>query len=149
MLKRLIAFGLIATAGLTLSPARADTTSGTITVPSTDTGDVLSVPTRQERCAYVLGGDASNGLVGWHVSLSAAEADGTHAFTLTGVGANVYIVFYSDLGTCDNNPSPTTTGFESGEVVAPTQSGTIPEDSTDALIVTINQPNAGFTLSIS
>lgn len=97
LLMPLMLAGLI----LAFQPAHAArTVSGTIL---TGLGTVS-----QARCVYILGGEATNGLVGWGVPITPAEADGTHTISLitTTSGSQVWGYFYEDLGSCDGVDGP-------------------------------------------
>lgn len=130
-------------------PARADhaarTVSGSILVP-TVTVPSVGIFSRQARCAYLLAGEDSNGLVGWVVELDADEGDGDHTFTASAAGADIAVVFYESLGTCDNAPGPVTTGdsLNPGD-----EAGVIPFGTTSAIVVVEGAANAAFEFAIA
>ncbi|MFN2613436.1 MAG: hypothetical protein ABR552_01280 [Actinomycetota bacterium] len=142
----------IAVFGFVPAHANAHTVSGTILVPSvteptvgTTLGGTL---TRQERCAFLAGGHTSDGLVGYAVDLT--DADAGHSFTLSSDNDQVYVAFYSDLGTCDGvvtGGGPTVEA--SAAAPAASISGTIPAFSTTALVVVLGTPNGNFSMSIA
>lgn len=144
--KKLLVVALFATllASMVGAQAHGRTVEGTILAPTTDVG--IGLVTRHARCAYLAAGHDADGLVGWVVDLAAGEGDGTHTFSLTATGGNPDIVFYSDLGTCDNAPAAVTTGQKAGDGA---ESGTIPADSTHAIIVVRDGANVPFSFTIA
>ena len=58
------------------------------------------------RCAWIQQGPPSQGVIGWVVELAPHEGDGGHDYALytNGVGAELGIAFFGDLGTCTSTP---------------------------------------------
>lgn len=133
-------FALLAVA----QPAAATSVTGTIVAPTVNAPGVGLV-TRDARCAYLLGGEATNGAVGWALPLSAANSGAT--FSLSATGAGVAIVFYSSLGTCDGVTGPGPKSLGTFEFLGGSGSGTVPAGATFAIIVIENGVNAPFTFS--
>lgn len=152
-MRKIIAVALLGAIATTFAPAGAEhgarAVEGAIAAPAPNVSGV-GVVTRHARCAYQLGGEASNGLVGW-VEPVDDFGDGNHFFELTSTSgeADFDVVFYASLGTCDNDPSPTTLNSEDF-VGEGDEAGRIPQGSTYAIIVfkSLGHEEA-FTFSIS
>lgn len=127
-------------------PAAATSVTGTIAVPTASVPSV-GLLTRHVRCAYLAGGSASNGVLGWTTPLAASDSGKT--FTLSATGANVAIVFYASLGSCDGHAAtgggPVTLG--TFDFAAPSGSGVVPAGSAFAIIVITGGANAPFSFS--
>ena len=135
-------------AALPLAHAHAEPpVSATIRIPTispADTGDVAL----HARCAYASAGEPSQGIFGYVVDISAGQADGDHTFALTweiqAIPADIDVIFFEDIGTC-GGPASVTGSFQAqGE-----EAGTIPIDTTRALILSQGAPNVTFTFSIN
>lgn len=160
-MRKILATALAAGSMFAMSGAQAgdSSVSGTILaptvrisgVPDTTLTSVNGVYFRQARCAYVLGGADTNGLVGWVVAFDeTVEGDGTHSFTATSDAGNISVGFYEDLGTCENQP-PSTPSPEPGGTfdTAGDEAGAIPFYAKYAIIVVEDATEANFTFSIS
>jgi hypothetical protein len=167
-MRRFLAAALAAGSMLAMSGAQAgdSSVSGTILAPTFRITQIPSVEVpvygdpsasngvyfRQARCAYVLGGADTNGLLGWVVAFDeTVEGDGTHTFTATSDAGNISVGFYEDLGTCENLPASTPSPEPGGTFIASPgdEAGAIPFYAKYAIIVVEDATQANFTFSIS
>lgn len=133
---------------LGMGQASARETTGTVLLPSVQVpagvpGVAPGLATRPARCAHLLG--APNGILMHHEAIAADEDN--RPFTLTGT-ADFDIVFFADLGTCDNAPASTT--LNDLDFLGPgDEEGMIPNGARHALIgFEAAPPNQTFTFTI-
>lgn len=133
-----------------LAPAEAGDRGvhGTVVTPSPKAS--LTGPTADPaRCAWLLEGKDSQGVLGYMVTLTRAEGDGRHRFSLaagtlaSGVPAlwgDFDVVFYSRLGTCGGGAR--STGMFASGPHEPRESGRIPKGSRYALVLLSYTPDS-------
>jgi len=162
MLKKLIVTAALAAALLQAAPGHASTlvvdgevlyttamtgTSGNC-LPTNASCDKLPV-SRHHRCAYLLVPDqaqsGNTGRLGYTIAIPADYK----TFTLDSIPAGVAdfdIVFYIDLGTCQNSPAPATypAGVKSSFARFGPEAGVIPAGTVFAIVTVFGSNNAAF-----